>query len=118
MYIGDNSILGKVVAETAREEGIHINSCGTGNAALKVLNGDGVFDLVIVDNELLNGGGLELVLRIRRLRRRRSVRILMIAQDDCEREAWRAGVSAFLRKEKIDELPSAIERLLKENEER
>jgi hypothetical protein len=39
----------------------------------------------------------------------------MLTGDDCEAEAWRAGVKAFLRKpEGIDELPSTMDRLLKQ----
>jgi DNA-binding NtrC family response regulator len=43
----------------------------------------------------------------------------MLSGDDCEKEAWRAGVDAFLRKpEAIDQVSSTITRVLKEREEK
>jgi len=37
----------------------------------------------------------------------------MLSASDCEREAWRAGVDAFLKKpEQIDELPATVARFL------
>jgi YesN/AraC family two-component response regulator len=42
----------------------------------------------------------------------------MLSGDDCEKEAWRAGVSAFLRKpEDVEQVSSTIERLLDELKE-
>jgi tetratricopeptide (TPR) repeat protein len=56
--------------------------------------------------------GLELVLRVRSLVHRRNLPILMLASDDVEKEAWRAGVDAFLPKaEAGDRLAGTIERL-------
>jgi len=45
---------------------------------------------------------------------RRRTPIIMLSGNDCEAEAWRAGVDDFLRKPKgIDQVLSAIARLLK-----
>jgi hypothetical protein len=45
---------------------------------------------------------------------RRRTPIVMISGADCETEAWRAGVDAFLKKPgQISELPSTLARLLK-----
>jgi hypothetical protein len=39
----------------------------------------------------------------------------MLSGDDCEKEAWRAGVDAFLLKPKgVDKVASTIDRLLTE----
>jgi len=58
---------------------------------------------------------LELVQRARKISHRRRTPIIMLSASDCEREAWRAGVNAFLKKpEQIDELPATIVRLLKD----
>jgi DNA-binding NtrC family response regulator len=49
---------------------------------------------------------------------RRGTPIIMLSGDDCEKEAWRAGVRAFLRKpEGVNKLASTITRLLKERKE-
>jgi len=50
---------------------------------------------------------------------RRRTPIIMLTGDNCEKEAWRAGVDAFLRKpEALDEVSSTIARLLEEQKER
>ena len=41
---------------------------------------------------------LELARLVRRLPHRRRTPIIMLSAGDCETEAWRAGVNAFLRK--------------------
>jgi CheY-like chemotaxis protein len=72
------------------------------------------YDLVLVDNELPGLSGLELVQRARRMTHRRRTPIVMLSGTDCETEAWRAGVDAFLRKpDDIDQVASTIARLLK-----
>jgi FixJ family two-component response regulator len=46
---------------------------------------------------------------------RRNTPIIMLSGDDCEKEAWRAGVNDFLRKpEAVDQVTSTITRLLEE----
>jgi DNA-binding response OmpR family regulator len=45
---------------------------------------------------------------------RRRTPIVMLSGTDCETDAWRAGVDAFLKKpEQINEVPSTVTRLLK-----
>ena len=71
------------------------------------------FGLSVVDNDLPELNGLELIRRARRITRRRRTPIIMLSASDCERDAWRAGVNAFLKKpEQIDELPTTVARLL------
>lgn len=73
---------------------------------------------MIVDNDL-PGRGLELVLRARSLSHRRKTAIIMLSGDDCENEAWRAGVDAFLLKPKgVDKVASTIDRLLDAREKK
>jgi CheY-like chemotaxis protein len=93
----------------------HIQSCADGLAAWDILKSDAPVDVLIVDNNLPGLGGLELVLRVRSIVHRRSIPIIMLSGDDVEREAWRAGVDAFLRKtEAVGELAGTLQRLLKE----
>jgi DNA-binding NarL/FixJ family response regulator len=45
--------------------------------------------------------------------KRRNLPTIMLSADDCEREAWRAGVDAFLRKsEAVDQLPAVLQRVV------
>ena len=58
--------------------------------------------------------GLELIQRARTISHRRRMPIVMLSGSDCETEAWRAGVDAFLKKpEHINKLTPTIGRLLR-----
>ena len=55
------------------------------------------------------------MLRARSMRERRHLPIIMLSADDVEKEAWRAGVDAFLPKpEGVERLPTTIKRTLDE----
>jgi len=96
----------------------HVASCANGLVALEFLKSKDRLDLLIVDNNLPGISGLELVLRVRSIAERRTLPIIMLSGDDVEKEAWRAGVDAFLEKSKAaKELPGTVERLLMEKEE-
>ena len=98
---------------------MHVDSCISGATALDVLKGEAPYDAIIIDNNLPGLSGLELVLRVRSMDHRRNTPIIMLSGDDCEKEAWRAGVSAFLRKpEDVEQVSSTIKRLLDELKER
>jgi CheY-like chemotaxis protein len=90
-----------------------LESCANGLTAFEVLKTDTPVDVLIVDNNLPGISGLELVLRARSLIHRRNLPILMLSSDDVEKEAWRAGVDAYLLKpEAADRLAGTVERLL------
>jgi two-component system, response regulator RpfG len=98
---------------------MRVDSCLNGMTALEILKSDSPYDVIIVDNDLPGLSGLELVLRVRSMAHRRSTPIIMLSGDDCEKEAWRAGVNAFLRKpEGADQTPSTIARVRKEIKEK
>jgi len=116
VHVGDHRTLARVVSETSASHGAHVDSFTTADAALKQLTGEGRCDLVVIDNALPGGSGLGLVFRIRALSNRKSVPILLIGDAECETEAWRARVNAFLPKENMSGLATAIDRLLNEKE--
>jgi DNA-binding response OmpR family regulator len=92
----------------------HVELCADGYDALNRLTGNDRYDVLIVDNDITGLNGMELVQRARRITDRRRTPIVMLSGSDCEREAWGAGVDAFLKKpEQINELSSTIARLLK-----
>jgi CheY-like chemotaxis protein len=98
--------------------GYHVESCASGLAALEFLRQKDRLDVLIVDNNLPGISGLELVLRVRSIVHRRSLPIIMLSGDDVEKEAWRAGVDAFLQKSKAaKQLAGTVERVLNEKEE-
>ncbi len=115
LHIEDNKAVSSLVQDTLAAEGMHVDSCLNGMTALETLKSDSPYDVLIVDNDLPGLSGLELVLRVRSMAHRRATPIIMLSGDDCEREAWRAGVKAFLRKpEGVDQVASTITRLVEE----
>lgn len=119
LHVEDNKVVARLIQDTLGAKGMHVDSCISGAAALEVLRGEAPYDVIIVDNNLPGLGGLELVLRVRSMDHRRNMPIIMLSGDDCEKEAWRAGVSAFLRKpDDVEQVSSSIHRLLDELKER
>jgi CheY-like chemotaxis protein/tetratricopeptide (TPR) repeat protein len=119
LHVEDNKVVARLIQDTLGAEGMHVDSCISGATALDVLKGEAPYDAIIVDNNLPGLSGLELVLRVRSMDRRRNTPIIMLSGDDIEKEAWRAGVNEFLRKPKdVDRVSSTIERLLAEAKEK
>jgi CheY-like chemotaxis protein len=119
LHVEDNKVVARWVADALAAEGVDVDSCSSGTTALKILTGDARYDVIILDNDLPGLDGLELTRRARGMTRWRRTPIIMLTADNCEKEAWRAGVDAFLRKpEDIDKLSSTMSRLLEEFEER
>ncbi len=119
LHVEDNEPVARVVADTLTNQGMHVDSCMNGSTALKILKGDAHYDAIIVDNDLPGLNGMELVLRTKSMAHRRHTPIIMLTGDNCEKEAWRAGVDDFLRKpEAVDKISSTIARLLEEQKQR
>jgi CheY-like chemotaxis protein/tetratricopeptide (TPR) repeat protein len=119
LHVEDNKVVARLIQDTLGAEAMHVDTCLSGTTALEILKSEAPYDVIIVDNDLPGLSGLELVLRVRSMARRRNTPIIMLSGDDCEKEAWRAGVNAFLRKpDAVDQVASTITRLLEENRER
>jgi len=119
LHIEDNEAVTRLVADVLTAEGIHVDSCIAGTTGLDLLKSRTRYDLLIVDNDLPGLSGLELVLRVRSMAHRRNIPIIMLSGDECEKEAWRAGVDDFLRKpEAVPELVSRITRVLQKRREK
>jgi two-component system chemotaxis response regulator CheV len=119
LHVEDKESVARLVADTLANLGMHIDSCMNGSTALKILKGDAHYDLLIVDNDLTGLKGVDLVVRTKSMAHRRHTPIIMLTGDNCEKEAWRAGVDAFLRKpEAVGQISSAITRLLEEQKGR
>lgn len=114
LYAEDDQPIANLIDEMLAAEAWQVELCLDGDSALRKLTSDERVDLLLVDNELSGLSGLDLVKRARKMTHRRRTPIVMLSASDCETEAWRAGVDAFLKKpEQVDDLPSTISRLLR-----
>jgi DNA-binding response OmpR family regulator len=78
------------------------------------LTGKDPYDLLLIDNDIPDISGSELIKRARIISHRGRTPIIMLSGSDCEAEAWGAGVDAFLKMpEQISELSTTIARLLR-----
>src|SRR5713226_3514738 len=119
LHVEDNKVVARLIQDTLGAEGMHVDSCISGATALEILKSDAPYDAIIVDNDLPGLSGLELVLRVQSMAHRYNTPIIMLSGNNCEKEAWRAGVKAFLRKpEGVDQVAPTITRLLEERKER
>lgn len=113
----EDSKAAELLDDRLSEEGMQVHSCADGMEAMELLKSDEPFSVIIVDSDLPGLSGLELVLRARSLSHRHYTPVIMLTDHDCEKEAWRAGVNAFLRKPKdVEKVASTINRLLTRRE--
>jgi two-component system chemotaxis response regulator CheY len=114
LQVEDNRLLGGTIADVLAEQDWKTKHCLDADSALRELTGNYHYDALLVDNDLPEMAGLDLVPRVRKITHRKRIPIVMISATDQETEAWRAGIDSYLKKpEQIDEIPSAIARLLK-----
>lgn len=119
LHVEDNQQVAKLIADMFAEEQWIAELCADGYSALDKLTGKKHYDLLLVDNEIPGLSGLELVQRAKTISHRRRTPIIMLSGDDIEKEAWRAGIDAFLRKpEGINKLSATIARVLEERREK
>ncbi len=113
LHVEDNRTIAEAVRDTLGEEGWTVRLCADGATARREIVGYAHYDLLLLDNELPGANGVELARWARSLPRRRQTPILMFSASDCEAQARRAGVDAFLRKPKdIALLVETVARLL------
>ena len=114
LHVEDNQQIAKLVYDMIASDDWRLELCADGYSALDKLTGNDHYDLLLVDNDIPQLSGVDLIQRARTISHRRRMPIVMLSGSDYETEAWRAGVDAFLKKpEQIDELPATIARLLK-----
>jgi len=114
LHVEPNQQIAKLVNDIVASEEWRVELCVDGYDALDKLTGNAHYDMLLVDNDIPELTGLELIKRARTISHRRRTPILMLSGSDCETEAWRAGVDAFLKKpDQINELSSTIARLLR-----
>ena len=95
------------------EEGWRVFTFKDGAEALREVEGDRHYDLMVIDHFLPGVNGIEIVCRARELEHRQQVPIIVLSAADVGRDARRAGASAFLRKpDDVPALAETIARLL------
>src|SRR5215210_6552799 len=113
LHAEDDALVASAVREALRGEGWRVSTYADGPSALGEIEGPEPYDLLIIDKQLPGADGLELVCRARELPHRQHVPVVVLSASDAEREARRAGASAFLRKpEDMPALAETIARLL------
>lgn len=113
LHIEDDEIVATVTREMLEAQGWQVETCGDGNAAVEKISGDARYDFLLVDYDLPELNGLELVDRARKLAHRSSTPIGVLSANPVEAEAREAGADVFLRKpQDIGLLAETITRLL------
>ena len=113
LHAEDNRVIADAVRETLELEGWKVDTCSNGATALKRIESDAPYDVLLLDYDLPHVNGLKLLRRARQTLHRKRTPIIMLSATDCEREAWRAGVTAFLRKpDDVLKLAETISRVL------
>lgn len=113
LHAEDDALVASAVREALRGEGWRVSTYADGLSALDEIEGPEPYDLLVIDKQLPGADGLELVVRARELPHRQHLPVIVLSASDVEREARRAGASAFLRKpDDMHALAETIARLL------
>lgn len=113
LHVEDHRTIADAVRYALETEGWLVEGCDNGAAALTKIESGAHYDLLILDNELPGINGIDLITRTKTLAHRQRTPIIMLSASDVERDARRAGASAFLRKpQEIPALAETIARML------
>jgi CheY-like chemotaxis protein len=99
LYVETNVLLAQLVRDLFDLSGWHVGRAENGVIAKMFLGSEERrYALLLVDNELHDMTGLEVVKYARTLPHRKSVPTILFSIEDCEQEAKAAGANEFLRK--------------------
>ena len=98
LFVEDDDVVLRVVKKTLELEGWRVEVYEDGDAALRGLEGEGRYDLIIADADLPGAGGIELIRRARALPHRRETPLIIFSSYPNREEALGAGADEFLRK--------------------
>jgi CheY-like chemotaxis protein len=113
LHAEDSKLVSDAVKDTLKMEGWSVEVCADGEKAVRRLESDVRYELLLFDNDLPGVSGLELIRRARKLPHRRETPIIMLSAVNCAKEALKAGANLFLRKpEDVLTLAANISRLL------
>jgi DNA-binding response OmpR family regulator len=106
LYAEDYDLVLFTVKQLLELESWQVDICRDGAAALKKLEGDEHYDLIILDAELPGESGLSLIQRARQLAHRHRIPIILFTGSIGHDDALAAGANAFLNK------PTGLKNLL------
>jgi CheY-like chemotaxis protein/tetratricopeptide (TPR) repeat protein len=113
LFVEDNRVVADAIRDTLELEGWRVEPCFDGGSALKKVEGEEHYDLLLLDEDLPGVSGLELTNLARGLPHRRATPIIIFSATNRETAARDAGADAFLRKpQDILALVPTINRLL------
>jgi DNA-binding response OmpR family regulator len=98
LYVENHLLLSQLVTDLFDLAGWHVWRAESGSTAQTFLHHEQRFALMLIDNELRDTPGLDVVSYARTLAHRESLPIILFSIEDCEREAKEAGTNEFLRK--------------------
>src|SRR5207253_1998077 len=113
LHVEDNTLVAGALKEALEMEGWTVETCKEGTEAMRLLESDAHYDILIFDNQLPDINGVELIRQTRALPHRQHTPIIMLSASDVEIAAQRAGADAFLQKPNdILKISETIARLL------
>ncbi|MCA1592843.1 MAG: response regulator [Acidobacteria bacterium] len=113
LYAEDYDLVLFTVKQLLELEGWSVEICRDGAACLKKLESREHFDVIVLDTELPEVCGLELLRRSRTLDHRTSTPVIIFSSGERESESRSAGADAYLNKPAgIRDLVQTIENLL------
>ena len=113
LLVENNDVVSRIVKKTLELEGWRVEVREDGGSALRELEGEGQYDLIITENELPGANGLELIRRTRLLPRHRQTPIIMFSSGPHRAVALSTGADMFLNKpEGIYAVGKAVAHLL------
>ena len=98
LYAEDYDLVLFTVKQLLELEGWRVDICRDGSAALKKIESDDHYDLIILDAQMPGESGLALVQRTRQLAHRRRVPVIVFTGSLRREDALAAGADAFLNK--------------------
>ena len=98
LYAEDYDLVLFTVKQLLELEGWQVDICRDGLAALKKIESDEHYDLIILDVQMPGESGLTLVQRARQLPHRRHLPVIMFSGSLQHDDALAAGANAFLNK--------------------
>jgi DNA-binding response OmpR family regulator len=113
LYVEDFPPVKLIVKETLELEGWRVKDCEDGLTALRQIESQEQYDLILLDDDLPGLTGIELAARARALRHRSRTPIIMLSAAERRLDAHDAGVNIFLNKpEGMKSLVETIKQLL------
>jgi two-component system, chemotaxis family, chemotaxis protein CheY len=111
LYAEANTVLMLNVTEMLEDEGWRVDACPDGFKAREKIESDTEYDLLLLESELPEINGIELVRIARELIHRRYTPIILLSTTEMGREARSSGANLFLKK--TENIYAIVESVLK-----